>query len=363
MTKTILSVALSMISLCSYAQKNVHGYRTVQPAIELQERTTATGDTVTMNNIPASATDRILYGIGVADSGYTSGTNVYNDRGFAERYSFGIYDSSVRVIGVMTLFGGHVNAGSDKTITLKLWQQGVPRMIAPNLYYEGFPDEVMDSLVVPVTNLGIGAGTDTLKTYYFPEGTTYLRGPFFAGYTMHYNFSATGADTVALMMSKDGTRNTPDYTLRYNTNTEGDTTSTDTLLNVQNATLWSDNIWHDNYTDNDYLYNHLAIFPVVITGTALSAPVVHNNMNLYGVYPNPAGSTAHIDISLSTGTELYITLTDMTGRVMYNNNVSVKSTGRHTIDVPTGTLPAGNYLVLVRTEANSGIAVKLSVQR
>ncbi len=363
MIKKVLSVALSLISLCSYAQKSVHSYRTIQPAIEWQERTTATGDTVIMNNIPTSATDRVLYGIGAADSGYTSGTNVYNDRGFAERYSFGIYDSSVKVIGVMTLFGGHVNTGSDKTVTLKLWQQGAARMIAPNLYYEGFPAEVMDSLVVPATNLGISAGTGTLKTFYFPTGTTYLRGPFFAGYTMDYNFTTTEGDTIALMMSKDGTRNTPDYALRYNINTEGDTTSTDTLLNVQNATQWSDNIWHDNYTDNDYLYNNMAIFPVVITGTALSTPIVHKSLNLYGVYPNPASSTAHIDVSLSTATELYITLTDMTGKVVYQNKVSVKSTGRHTIDVPTGTLAAGNYLALVRTDANSGIAVKLSVQR
>lgn len=360
MKKIITLLAAALVSIGANAQRSMHGHIAVNPTTS--EKPTALGDTLAMSNIAATNTSRVLYAISPSGSGYTTGTNVYNDKGFAERYTFDAGDSSVSVLGVMALFGGNVAASSAQNVTLKVWGQSGTHMITSRLYYEGFPESVLDSVVVPATQLGIGTTVDTLKSFFFPTPTGYLKDAFFAGYTVNYNFTTLGADTIALKTSLDGARTTPDYKLRYNKNTAGDTISVDTLINVQNATQWSDGRWHDNYTNNDSLYNHLAIFPIVLIGgpTGISH-ITHNELSLTGAFPNPANTSTRIGFSLSAPSAVTITVTDMTGRVVATVNAGQLPTGSHDASINTALLPTGSYIYLVRTSHGSGLAGKMQV--
>jgi hypothetical protein len=362
MKKSLTLAAGLLLAASSNAQKIMHGMQVIKSAVVTAAKPTAMGDTVSMTNIAAGDTTRVLYAVSPDGSGYTAGMNAYNDRAFAERYDFDASDSTVNVVGVMTLFGGHVSASSAKNVTLKIWDMGGWRMITARLYYEGFPATTINSLSVPVTQLGIGATADTIKHFMFPAETGFLKGAFFAGYSIDYNFADAAGDTIALLASEDGSRTTPAYKLRYNTGSAGDTVTIDTMLYVQNATQWSDYVWHDNYTDNDSLYNHLAIFPIVtVGGPAGTGSVTHKGLTLRGAWPNPANGMAHIGIELNEQTDVTLTVTDMAGRVIRSSNFAHLASGSHTLDMPTDEMVNGNYLYLVRTATGSGMAGKLVV--
>ncbi len=137
-------------------------------------------------------------------------------------------------------------------------------------------------------------------------------------------------------------------------------TLVDTVVNVQNATLTSDGNWHDNYTDNDSIYNDLAIFPIVV----ISAPdgvkgITKKNLTFYGCYPNPASNNTNIKLSLTKSADITIQIMDMNGRILSTITQSNLATGEHIIPVSTSALPAGDYLYFIHTSGGDGVASKL----
>ena len=321
-------------------------------------RTTAVGDTVTLFNIPDTALIT-LYKLGTIDSGYVTGTDYWGDKAFAERY---VNDSgkNMQVVGVVALFGGHVNPASTNSITFKIWDQGADEPINATRFYNGFPNNVLDTLIVPFTHLGIGATADTIKTYFFASGTGNITGSFFAGYSMNYSFSALNGDMIGLTSSANGERlPVTDFSLAYHVSDFGDTVL-DTVINVQNATMWADNTWHDNYTDNDAIKNNLAIYPIVVLGYPTSVKgITKNNFTFYGNYPNPAVSSTNFKLSLAAGADVTIQIMDMSGRVISATTQRNLSVGEHVISVNTAGLAAGEYLYLIRTSQGDGIAGKM----
>ncbi len=350
------------IALTSVAQRHLGS---VQPLSRLSSplaRTTAIGDTLTLTNIAASDTDRLLYNI-EGGSGYTAGTNAYNDKAFAERYAFSGADSSLQVIGVVTHFSGAVNPASTRTITLKIWSQSDRVTVSQHKYYQGFPNTILDSLVVPVTQLGIGTTTDTIKQFLFPTPTNKLNEAFFAGYTINYNFNTLSGDTIALTAGKINGRTTPYQQIRYVTGTAGDTLYADTLINVQNATQWSDGLWYDNLTQSDSLNNHLAIYPIVIvhSPTGILAPSQHG-LAIGNAFPNPASGSISIPYTTATTTQVQLRISDMSGKVVHTASaLSAATSGQ--FQVSTASLPAGNYIYLITTATGAGMAGIFAVQQ
>jgi Secretion system C-terminal sorting domain len=361
----ILTIALGM-SMSVIAQKRSAVAETVTvvnkgvPSFNggANLRTTAVGDTVTLYNIPDTATIT-LYKLGTIDSGYVTGTNYWGDKAFAERY---VNDSGniMQVIGVVALFGGHVNPASTTSIMFKIWDQGANEPITATRFYNGFPNNVLTSLSVPFTHLGIGTTADTIKSYFFANGTTGITGSFFAGYSMNYSFSALSGDLIGLTSSANGERlPVTDFSLAYHVSDFGDTVL-DTVINVQNATMWADNTWHDNYTDNDSIKNNLAIYPIVVLGFPTSVKgITKNNFTFYGNYPNPVESSTNFKLSLAAGADVNIQIMDMSGRVISTTNATNLSAGEHVIALNTVGLAAGEYLYLIRTSQGDGIAGKM----
>ena len=187
---------------------------------------------------------------------------------------------------------------------------------------------------------------------------------------MNYNFATLAGDTIGLACSVNGDRTSTVYTITSYTdsivNMEGTADSaitvTDTVINVQNATQWSDGVWHDNYTDNDSLYNDLAIYPIVVVGNPTGVNgVKKNNLTLFGNYPNPAANTTNIRCSLRQHADVTITVMDMSGRTLSTLNNANLGTGEHIIPMNTSSLPAGDYVYLLHTSGGDGIAGKMTI--
>lgn len=80
------------------------------------------------------------------------------------------------------------------------------------------------------------------------------------------------------------------------------------------------------------------------------------------IYPNPAETVATLQLKLNTATELLVQLTDMTGRIVYNNNQHLQS-GTQTINIPVFELPSGNYIYhIYSTDGNTRLNGKLAVK-
>jgi len=229
--------------------------------------------------------------------------------------------------------------------------------------YGGTPTSALDTLTVPFTQLGIGTVADTLKTFLFDSATTFLNFPFFVGYDMDYSVSTLNGDTIGLMCTLDGERHSPAYYAYMSVDDFGDTTR-DTVINVQNATQWSDYNWHDNYTNNDSIFNHLAIYPIVAIENPTSiAGVTHKTLTLFSAFPNPATDCINIRFSINMPGKVSIQLMDMRGGVVSDVQPGILSAGEHTIPAAVGALPAGNYIYLVRTASGDGLAGKFAVTR
>jgi len=368
MKKIFILTIIIFITLSSFAQRpgKVHAQpiSVITPGASHpgnpSAKTTAAGDTVILQN-SSDTLAHTVYSLG-ADSGYVTGTDYWGDRAFAEHYNVSDSGRNVQVVGVMALFGGKVNTASTKTITFNIWDQGAQQLVTGSQFYAGFPNNVLDSLNVPITHLGIGTTADTVKAYFFPTATGNLSGSFFVGYGINYNFFTLGGDTIGLASTYDSVRKpTGLYTLSFNVSDLGDTTL-DTTVNVQNATLQADNIWYDNYTQDDSLYNNLAIYPIVITGFPVSTKgITRNNFTFFGNYPNPADKNTTVKFSLTERADVTIQVMDMGGRVLNTTQQKNLVTGEHLISLSTTNMPDGDYLYFIRTSAGDGIAGKMMV--
>ena len=324
-------------------------------------KTTNIGDTTMLSNMAANDT-LVIYKVGSQDSGYATGTNIYNDMGFAERFAFNSADSSVIVIGVFALFGGTVTPTSTNSISFKIWDQGADNVAAPNFTYTGFPNNILDSMTVPCTSLGIGATKDSIMKFIFPTPSVGLSVPFFAGYTVNYNFQTLNGDTIALQCTKNGVRS--GQMLQIDTIYSGTDTLYDTIYITQNATLWSDYQWHDNYTQNDSLLNNLAIYPIVVSKNPTGVQgITKNNLCFYGNYPNPASNSTTIRYSLAKQDGVTLQVFDNLGHQIAQQSFQALTIGAHTIDLITSTYPAAQYFYILRTNSGEGFAGKIDVLR
>jgi hypothetical protein len=370
MRKLFILTIILLAGISSFAQRSagihVHAINVIDPAnnkfskVNPAMKTSAIGDTLPMKNIADTAT-LTSYSLD-SNRGFVTGTNYYGAQAFAERYDFYARDTTVQVIGVYALFAGTVNPASTKTITFNIWDQGVPDVVTDTLVYSGFPNNVLNSLTVPITQIGIGTISDTTKAYIFATPTPTLINSFFAGYSISYNFSSLNGDTIGLACSKNSDRTSRKYTDSFSVSS-GDTIIT-IIRNVQNATMASDYNWYDNYYQVDSLSNDLAIYPIVViyNGTVENVKgITRNNLTFFGNYPNPAANSTNIKFSLLANADVTLQIMDMSGRIINTLKESNLSTGEHIIPVNTSDLAAGDYLYLIHTSAGDGIAAKMTI--
>ena len=341
-----------------FAERNLTDMSIATGIPSVANKQTAYGDTLYMSHIAPTDTITLYY---VAhDSGFAAGMNAYGDEGFAERYDFVSSDSAVKVIGVISRFGGHVNPLSSRSVTFNVWAPAAKTVSdRPTLHNSGLPGSVMASTTVKLTQLGVSAidtVADSARVFMFPMATPYLSAHFFVGYTISYAWSnMLAGDTVGLYSNQDGERTAPSFTVA---------STDDTIINNVNVTQYADHKWHDNAVDNFGISNNLYIFPVVLIGESLTSAVkgiTRSDLTLYGAYPNPAANNTAIKFTIAGNTDVTIELMDLSGRTVSTVKQSSLTAGEHTIPLQTGTLAAGDYIYLIRTGNGGGMASKLTI--
>ena len=235
---------------------------------------------------------------------------------------------------------------------LYVWNAGAPIALRSTFQYSGFPGAGLDSISVPFLDLGINSSADTFKSFIFATPTAFLTNTFFVGYTLNYTWGATNGDTIGLQETLQGERTTPAITV-----TSGDTTVNDqAVCYVPIAGGWFDN-GYDLGLMSDYF-----VFPIVIANVTEGVQgITKNNLTFFGNYPNPAVDQTNIKFSLATSTDVTISIMDMAGHTI--NTIAEKNlaAGVNVIPVNTSAMASGDYLYLVRTAGNTGIAGKMTI--
>ncbi|MFI5196059.1 MAG: T9SS type A sorting domain-containing protein [Chitinophagales bacterium] len=299
------------------------------------------------------------YGTGT-DSGLLLGTSMWGLTEFAERYDFNAADSSVKVIGVVSIFHGVVNPASTHTVRFRMRNVAGISGTVP-LQYSGFPSTLADSsALIPYSQLGVGpaATGDTFKAFWFADSGTvaYRTTSFFVGYATTYNWAAMAGDTICALVTS------------YNHNVEWTITTgpTDTVINDQAVLYYpAAGGWNDLRFDlggkGDYfLY---AIIDASYSSTLGVNGITNKKFTFYGNYPNPAVNSTNIRFSLAVSSDVTIRITDMSGRIINTINETNLSSGEHIIPIETSNMAAGNYLLTINAAAGGGIASKFTVTK
>lgn len=372
--KKVLFVALSVLTtLSAVAQHRFNSEPARNPEILAEglngkplpgtaAKTTAVGDTVYVSHINTSAgMDTITFYTFVHDTGAVYGTNVFGDKGFAERYDVIPATMTYKVIGVRALFGGRVTAGSSKTVTFNVWSQAAKSpAFRPTIFYNGLPGTSLASGVQSINNLGIAMTapeSDTPKNHIFATPTAYLSDSFFVGYTVNYTWATLAGDTIGLYSNLEHERDEPGYFA---------ISTSDTTLNVVNALQKSSGTWVDNASEGYGLFNNMYIFPIVVIGPGISTGlqgIVRNNFTFRGSYPNPAADKTNIGFALAARADVTIDVTDIAGRSVAKIEKKGLAAGEHTVELNTTSYAAGEYIYLIRTSEGDGIASQLIIAR
>jgi len=356
MKKLLFSTIVAGFSICSYAQNTATLTNIIQTprnaSSKAVQRTTAVyHDSLVLTNLHTTDSLKLYFAGTHFDSGYIGGTCAYGFTTFAERYDFTGADSSLEILGVLSLFGGTVNPASTKTLTFRAWNVGpVSTSSRPTLSFSGFPGTGIDSVNVGITHLGITDTTVSYTAHYFATPAAYRTASFFVGYSINYNFSTLAGDTIGLYTSKLGQRTSNIYNI-----SGGDTT-----INDVNVTL-DTSVWYDNGY-NLGLTNNYFIFPIVTTKNTLGfKSITRNDFTFFGNYPNPAVNSTNIKFSLAKSTDVTVVITDMSGRTINTVSQPDLGIGEHIIPVQTSNMAAGNYIYVIHTATGDGIASTLTV--
>jgi Secretion system C-terminal sorting domain/Outer membrane protein Omp28 len=92
----------------------------------------------------------------------------------------------------------------------------------------------------------------------------------------------------------------------------------------------------------------------------LSIASITGPVNTLKLFPNPAGNETHLRFDLKKTEAVNISVTDITGRVLYDNNAGVMSSGEHQLTIPTASFNAGIYIMTLKTPSGRE-TIKLEV--
>jgi hypothetical protein len=370
MKKLLLLASAVAISGAAFAQNTVQTLLpefnstrvpvTTREPVQPVDKIAKNGDTLIKTN--ALGTDNLaIYTAnlsGVNDTGYAFGTNVYGDKGFAERFDIKSPDSSVLPLGAAIFFSGSASATSTKSVRVAVWSQGATTRVGTrNLYYTGMPNTILNSVNVPLTTLRKANGRiDSTRLFRFANaGTTYVADSFFVGFDMAYTWATLAGDSVGVYTTQDGQRHQPGFVVR----------GADTIVNVQNATQAASGTWNDNLNGGRFrMYSHYimyALFRVRIT-TGVEG-ITRNDLTVFGTYPNPATNSAKLKLSLKNASDVTMNIMDMSGRMVSSAAPVRLASGTHELPVETSTLASGTYYCLVRTSNGDAMGIEFVVTK
>jgi len=251
-----------------------------------------------------------LYEYQGVDAGYRTGHN----EGRITAYADVFYNSELFSMTGIYIMPGIISFDSpaDK-VTIKIWEGG------------SFPGEVVVSKDVPGNYF-----QDSVWNFIDFDTLVTISGNFYAGYEIYYD-NPTGALTDQFAVMQAEARNV------YGENT---------------AYYYQNGQWTTfSGTPPDYMYTSLAVQPVLcgeIPAVGIAKLPRTVDANAMSIYPNPANRDIVVTFPVSIPDESMVSLTDMTGKVVFSRK-QVFSGTRETIHLPP--LPDGLYILRITAPA------------
>lgn len=110
-----------------------------------------------------------------------------------------------------------------------------------------------------------------------------------------------------------------------------------------------------NYPNNLYIDNF------AVNGT-VGIDELNSASGDFFIYPNPANDAARIDFSLKEAQDVNLSITDLSGRVVYTDLLQNRSVGMNSVELPLENFADGMYLVSLRTQSHS-VSQRLVVRK
>jgi hypothetical protein len=98
---------------------------------------------------------------------------------------------------------------------------------------------------------------------------------------------------------------------------------------------------------------------ITITGVGINE---NEAVSSFNVYPNPATENVEVAYALKNNSTVNVTITDLSGKVVYASNLGNKVAGAHALNVNTTTFSNGIYVVNFATD-NAVITEKLVIRK
>jgi hypothetical protein len=82
----------------------------------------------------------------------------------------------------------------------------------------------------------------------------------------------------------------------------------------------------------------------------------------FKLYPNPTSTSAQVEFSLTESQDVTISVSDLSGRLVFNQLFASRNTGVNNIELPLENLTDGMYMVTIRTN-NTSVSQRLVVRK
>lgn len=139
----------------------------------------------------------------------------------------------------------------------------------------------------------------------------------------------------------------------------GDGGATDDLVVGTSGQSEAQTSFYFDMTDQTWYYTTST--PMVRLNVGVNAVNTIADLTTFGVYPNPATDKANIEFELKNEANATVSITDLSGKVVYTENL-VNKTGKNTVSVNTTSFANGVYVVNFTT-ANGVATQKLVVNK
>jgi PKD repeat protein len=126
-------------------------------------------------------------------------------------------------------------------------------------------------------------------------------------------------------------------------------------------TLYEENILFRFVFGTGSFPNNLYIDNFAISGNVGIDELTAGNES-FKLYPNPTSNSAQVEFSLTESQDVTIMVTDLSGRLVYNQLFAARNTGVNNIELPLENLTDGMYMVTIRTN-NTSVSQRLVVRK
>ena len=322
MKKYVLISVLFLVVIAARAERTsnkIFSHKNTDSGIGF--KTTATSDT--LGFAPFLSGSRAIYKDQVG--GYVAGTNVFNDRAKAQEYD----DSTASVVEKVLIWFAvkKFNSGDSlhSFVTVNVYKLDSVGY-GSSATTRACPGTIVASSKLLVKDIDTVFNHLTTVNFDFPNFAT-TTGNFAVGIAMD---SVNVMDTIAVYTSDTS-------------NAHG---------TQQSWEKESDGLWY-TLKRSWPLDVDLAIFPVINKNTIGIAKINNTSFLSASNQPNPANESSTILYELSAQSFVNIDIYDVTGKLIFTQNLLNQIAGKHNFTLDTRNFSSGIYCYTLHSESNS----------